>query len=90
MELAGSEYSLCERCKYENVEYFNDKCQFCIKVVNAGYSTVLCGIAIDSGIRYLHQNFEDKDDKARCIKRSFYYRIGGKCFERKIEFCSRI
>ena len=58
----GSEYSLCKRCKHE-YEYGSERCIYCTRVVNIGYSMILCGIPIGSGISWLHQNFEDKDVK---------------------------
>ena len=58
----GSEYSVCKRCKYEdNIDLWAEKCQFCTRVVDIGYSMILCGIPIGSGISWLHQNFEEKD-----------------------------
>ena len=59
----GAEYSLCKRCKYEDAYYHVDKCQHCTRVVDIGYSMLLCGIPVGSGITYLHKNFEDKDVK---------------------------
>jgi len=58
----GSEYSLCKRCKHED-EYGSERCRYCTRVVDIGYSMILCGIPIGSGISWLHQNFEDKDAK---------------------------
>lgn len=57
----GAEYSLCERCKHE-AEYGSYECMSCTKAVDIGYSMILCGIPVGSGISWLHQNFEEKDD----------------------------
>ena len=60
----GDEYSLCKRCKYEgNIDLWAEKCQFCTMVVDIGYSMILCGIPIGSGISWLHRNFEEKETR---------------------------
>ena len=56
----GSQYSLCERCKYK-YEYGTERCIHCTRVVNIDYSMILCGIPVGSGISWLHQNFEEKE-----------------------------
>lgn len=56
----GKEYSLCPRCKFENENDY-DRCGYCTMVVDVGYSFLLCGIPVGSGITHLHKNFEPKE-----------------------------
>ena len=56
----GPEYSLCEQCKFDDISYRRDKCQSCTRVVDIGYSMILCGVPVGSGITHLHKNFERK------------------------------
>lgn len=56
----GEEYSLCPQCKFESENDY-DKCDYCTMVVDVGYSFLLCGIPIGSGIAHLHKNFEPKE-----------------------------
>lgn len=56
----GQEYSLCNSCKFDDIHYHEDKCQHCTRVVDIGYSIILCGVPIGHGITYLHKKFERK------------------------------
>ena len=56
----GAEYSLCPQCRFEKENDY-DKCGSCTMVVDVGYSFLLCGIPIGSGITHLHKNFEPKE-----------------------------
>lgn len=56
----GSEYSLCNICKYE-AEYGSYRCMSCTSLVDVGYDFLLCGIPVGSGLMYLHKNFEQKE-----------------------------
>ena len=58
----GPEYSLCPRCKYEDVTvYYADKCSSCTMVVCLGYDFLIAGIPVGSGYTHLHKNFEPKE-----------------------------
>ncbi len=64
----GPEYSLCSQCKFETENDY-DKCGHCTMVVDVGYSFLLCGIPVGSGITHLHKNFEPKSEgENKCQK----------------------
>lgn len=56
----GAEYSLCPRCKFDNENDYA-KCSHCTTVVDVGYSFLLCGVPVGSGIMHLHKNFEPRE-----------------------------
>ena len=55
------DYGLREWCKHQK-EYY-EGCSYCTRVVDIGYSFIICGVPVGSGIAYYHQYFEERSER---------------------------